>query len=170
MLANLFGFIFTGEMKKHFLKCWPIPFRYLRIGRKGCEIRKNDRDFKEGDTLVIQEWDQLGKYYTGMELIFIITHVQDSFGLKDGYVVLSISPVKIKPNKLASKKCESCKKFGKPIRRLLSYALAYCTWPSDDKRRDAVNTVLRLKEFEEKKKEPPEKPEDRISMCGYPGR
>lgn len=41
---------------KHELKCWPEYFHALVLGAKPFEVRKNDRDFKRGDTLVIQEF------------------------------------------------------------------------------------------------------------------
>ncbi len=43
-------------MKVHELKTWPESFRAVRAGAKTHEVRKNDRDFRVGDVLVLWEW------------------------------------------------------------------------------------------------------------------
>jgi len=40
----------------HELKTWPHFYRAIIVGEKTFEIRKNDRDFKVGDTLVFKEF------------------------------------------------------------------------------------------------------------------
>lgn len=50
---------------KHFLKCWPEYFQEVKAGRKLFEIRVNDRGYKVGDTLCLDEYDPAGKVYTG---------------------------------------------------------------------------------------------------------
>ena len=42
-------------MNTHFLKVVPEYFEALAEGKKGFEIRKDDRDYKEGDNLVLEE-------------------------------------------------------------------------------------------------------------------
>lgn len=43
-------------MKVHVLKTWPSQYEAVQDGRKGFEIRKNDRDFKEGDVIVLRKF------------------------------------------------------------------------------------------------------------------
>ncbi|WP_331384989.1 DUF3850 domain-containing protein [Bacillus badius] len=42
---------------KHELKIYPQYFKAVVSGKKSFEIRKNDRDFKVGDTLLLHEFD-----------------------------------------------------------------------------------------------------------------
>lgn len=69
-------------MKTHKLKILPEYFNKILSGQKTCEIRKNDRGFKIGDTLHLNE---IG---TGNSIAIKITHI-DIFEQKDNYVVLS---------------------------------------------------------------------------------
>ena len=43
-------------MVVHELKTWPYEFAAVRAGTKKYEIRKNDRNFKVGDGLLLNEW------------------------------------------------------------------------------------------------------------------
>jgi DNA-directed RNA polymerase subunit E'/Rpb7 len=60
------------------------------IGKKNWELRKNDRDFKIGDTIQFKIIEFENSSDWSYERI--ITNVFDdtSLGLKDGYVILSI--------------------------------------------------------------------------------
>ncbi len=90
--------------KTHYLKVWPEYYRVIKTGEKKFEIRKNDRNFKVGDTLILQEWSPMGYSsvspntmtgeYTGHEISANVSYVlKDAagFGLISGYCVLSIS-------------------------------------------------------------------------------
>lgn len=55
-------------MKKFKKKCWPEYFQAILDGKKTYELRLQDFDIKEGDTLILREWDPKTKNYTGRVL------------------------------------------------------------------------------------------------------
>lgn len=79
----------------HELKVWSEYFEEVFFGHKNFEIRKNDRNFKKGDTLILKEWDNFGETFTGRELTRIVTYVFEggSFGLEEGFVVMAIKSI-----------------------------------------------------------------------------
>jgi hypothetical protein len=78
-------------MKIHKLKTWPEHFEAIFYGRKKCEIRKNDRDFKVGDWLHLEEWNPITSAYEGRVLSVFVTHmIQGDFGLPPDACVMSI--------------------------------------------------------------------------------
>ena len=82
-------------MAIHKLKTWPPYFQQVKSGKKTFEIRKNDRDFKSGDILILKEWNRNEGKYTGDQLQKEVTSVYrplpgGSFGLKEGHCVMSI--------------------------------------------------------------------------------
>lgn len=85
-------------MKVHELKVWPEYFEELLKGNKTFEIRKNDRDYKIGDIILLQEYDPNKSYvchicdchkYTGRELKYKVTYITD-FGLQENFVCMGI--------------------------------------------------------------------------------
>lgn len=46
-------------------KIWPKYFELVSSGKKRFELRLADFEAKEGDTLVLEEWDPETKEYTG---------------------------------------------------------------------------------------------------------
>lgn len=52
---------------RHNLKTWPEYFQAVIDGKKTFEIRKNDRDFKVGNELLLQEYDPEQETYTGRQ-------------------------------------------------------------------------------------------------------
>lgn len=77
--------------KRHDLKCWPGFFQLMVDGTKTFDYRKNDRNFKAGDTIIQHEWDPLAKAYTGRRMKFGVVLVIDSApGLPDGYCIMQL--------------------------------------------------------------------------------
>ncbi|OSM25619.1 RNA-binding protein [Enterococcus faecalis] len=81
----------------HKLKIDIKYFKAILSGKKNFEIRNNDRDFKVGDTVVLQEITN-DRIYTGREVTGIITYITD-FEQKDGFVVFSFELLKNQTNK-----------------------------------------------------------------------
>lgn len=77
----------------HNLKTLPQYFIASKHGLKPFEVRKNDRDFKIGDILHLQEFTPPNTY-SGREITRIVTYVlDDSKYCKDGYVILGVKEV-----------------------------------------------------------------------------
>lgn len=84
------------EIKK---KVWPNYFELILSGKKRFEVRVADFDIKEGDTLILEEWDPETKEYTGRTLTkkagYTLKFTLDSFGQKNlieekGLMVISL--------------------------------------------------------------------------------
>lgn len=76
----------------HEVKAWPEPFEALADGRKPFEVRQDDRDFVEGDLLLVREFVPERRRYTGRTQLRRITYVLPggSFGLPAGLSVLGV--------------------------------------------------------------------------------
>ena len=74
----------------HRLKISPLYFSDVESGKKSFEVRLNDRDYKEGDVLILKEFD--GEQYTGRVCHKFVKYILDYFpqGLRKGYVVLGL--------------------------------------------------------------------------------
>jgi hypothetical protein len=106
-------------MKTHKLKCWPDLFQAIIDERKNFEVRKNDRDFHEGDKVILLEFipckkcsgagfirDEYrerwsctcksphGKHTRRSAMFYIgfVLHDADHDGLNSEYVVFSLLP------------------------------------------------------------------------------
>lgn len=71
----------------HELKILPEYFKAVTSGRKQFEIRKNDRDYKVRDHLILREWN--GENFTGNSYKAEITYITD-YAQQNGYVVMGI--------------------------------------------------------------------------------
>lgn len=56
-------------------KLWPEFFDSFQKGERKADLRLNDFDVVEGDTLVLREWDPATKAYTGREVERTVTHI-----------------------------------------------------------------------------------------------
>lgn len=84
------------ESMTHELKILPQWFKDVCSQKKTFEIRKNDRDFKIGDTLILKEWD--GTDFTGREVkrtVSYIYHGDGNYGIAEGYVVMAIRGARV---------------------------------------------------------------------------
>jgi hypothetical protein len=84
--------------KVHELKSWPEFFAPVYDNVKRFELRLNDRKYKVGDNLHLQELDDFGKY-TGRSCMRRIVYMLEGVGpgaipplcgLHRGYVILGI--------------------------------------------------------------------------------
>lgn len=89
-------------MSKHYLKSWAHFFDAIKDGRKVHDLRKMDRDYKVGDILVLQRYDNINGVYTGEEIEREITYITSekvpcafsSSALEKGYCILSLKELK----------------------------------------------------------------------------
>ena len=80
----------------HALKTLPEYFNPVIEGKKGFEVRKNDRPFQEGDLLALNEWDAKTEQYTGRSCLVYIDYIlNDEAYCKEGYVILGIKPCEV---------------------------------------------------------------------------
>lgn len=79
----------------HTLKTWLSMFRAVKRGDKTHEIRREDRPYGVGDTLLLHEWDPATREYTGATHEVIVTFVTPGgeWGLPEDLCVLSIRTV-----------------------------------------------------------------------------
>lgn len=76
---------------EHNLKTWPEYYQAVCKGEKTFEIRKNDRDFKVGDTLILKEYNPEKQCYTGDNIRVEVTYILDKKPfVPDGYVCMGI--------------------------------------------------------------------------------
>lgn len=74
-------------MASHNLKIHRQHFGPVQLGLKTAELRLNDRDFKVGDWLILNEWDN---GYTGQQVARKVVHIADVGGIAEGYVLMSM--------------------------------------------------------------------------------
>ena len=80
----------------HELKTLPIYFEEVIEGRKSFEVRKNDRNFKVGDMLALNEYDAEKKEYTGNSCLVYVDYIlKDENYCKNGFVIMAIKPCEV---------------------------------------------------------------------------
>jgi len=87
-------------MTRHELKTWPKYFAAVRSGQKRFEIRRNDREFKVGDILVLREFDPEEDAYTGQteerQITFLLS--EEDYGVIHGFVAIGFGEVAPHPD------------------------------------------------------------------------
>ncbi len=80
----------------HALKEHPQHFEDVLEGRKLFEVRKNDRDFRVGDLLALNEYDIYSGFSGRCCLVYVDYILNDSEYCKDGYVIMAIKPCAVR--------------------------------------------------------------------------
>ncbi|APY09878.1 hypothetical protein BWZ22_00855 [Seonamhaeicola sp. S2-3] len=77
---------------KHEIKITPNYFEAVKKGIKPWEIRKNDRNYKVGDNIILKEYDLKLKKYTGRRISGWIEYILEGgkYGLSQGFVIMTI--------------------------------------------------------------------------------
>lgn len=76
---------------RHALVTPKTYFEEVLTGKRTAEIKKDDRPYKFGDEIILQEFDTATKLYTGRELSLTITSVARNIpreGLRRGFVFM----------------------------------------------------------------------------------
>lgn len=90
----------------HELKTLQPYFDDVINGKKTFDVRKNDRNFKVGDELILREYDREAKSYSGKSVHMEITYIlDDPEYCKNGYVILGIVSIWDKFSKHIQKNC-----------------------------------------------------------------
>lgn len=78
----------------HELKTWPKPFQAIKNGELPAQLRKNDREYKQGDILRLHEWEPDTQRYTGEVVRVVINRLfADLPELPQGFVLLVTRPL-----------------------------------------------------------------------------
>jgi len=78
----------------HALKTWPMYWDAIETGAKTFEVRRDDRKFCVGDTLVLWRWDPAEEAYTPgcdpltKRVSFVLRG--GNFGIEQGFVVMGL--------------------------------------------------------------------------------
>lgn len=81
---------------EHELKTHPIYFEKVYHGFKPWELRKNDRDFKVGELVLLKSFDPDTQKFSGSFIKAMITYILKDcpqFGLADGYCILTLDKI-----------------------------------------------------------------------------
>ncbi len=85
----------NNKLRTHKLRTWPAEFKAMKAGLKKFEWRRDNRKFKVGDMLILNEWNPKVKDFTGNFLIVKITYIlREKFGCPKGYCIMSIDIIK----------------------------------------------------------------------------
>jgi hypothetical protein len=79
----------------HKVKVWPQYFKDICSGLKTFEVRKDDRNYQVGDSLLMLEWVPETESYTGLFSNFRIIYKLEGgqFGIEKEYCCIGIAPI-----------------------------------------------------------------------------
>lgn len=85
--------------ERHYLKTWPQYFHAVARGDKNFEVRKDDRAFQAGDTLVLEYFDpekpqdtlNYAMQFEPVERLVTFVLPGGQFGIEPGYVVMGLA-------------------------------------------------------------------------------
>ncbi len=94
-------------MKVHKLKIWPEFFIKVKALEKLFEVRYNDRDYKQGDMVVLEEYNPVSQEYTGDFIRAEIGYMIDGeyLGITNGFVVFSLSNIEMSKDLFVHESC-----------------------------------------------------------------
>ncbi len=98
----------------HELKIFTDYFADVIKGEKTFEIRKNDRPYKKGDMLALNEYD--GQAYTGNSCLVYIDYIMnDPEYVKKDMVVMAIKPCSVSRQTKPYNDCALSKDYSVPL-------------------------------------------------------
>jgi hypothetical protein len=89
----------TAQETVHELKTWPEYYQKVKSGEKTFEVRKLDRFFNVGDTLILKEWSpvrwQENGGYSGDQVERKVTYVMNGgkWDIPEGICIMGITPL-----------------------------------------------------------------------------
>jgi ParB family chromosome partitioning protein len=99
----------------HELKLSTEFFLDVIKGKKTFEMRKNDRPFKVGDLLALNEYDTENKTYTGNSCLVYIDYILDNKAYCiEGTIVMAIKPCSVWRHDRPFNECKMEKDYGVP--------------------------------------------------------
>lgn len=90
----------SANGRTHELKTVAPYFAAVYHGQKTAELRKHDRPYQVGDTLVLREYSPNLHHYSGSKVVAEVTHiVTDAEGpwLAEGHCLLSFKVLELIP-------------------------------------------------------------------------
>lgn len=91
----------------HEIKCLPKYFKETERGLKNFELRLNDRDYRVGDLLAMNEYD--GKAYTGRSMLLRVDYIMDPNAVmtcRGGYVLMGTHRLNVYDDTVSVKRRE----------------------------------------------------------------
>lgn len=88
----------------HLLKTWPAFWEAIERGDKTFEVRKDDRAFQTGDTLMLEyfdpsrppdQWQGFARSPIERRVTFVLSGGQ--FGIEPGFVVMGLAAPEVNP-------------------------------------------------------------------------